>query len=181
MDAPGSNEMQKVLTDLKPVLGSALVIGGLAVIHHGYRRSTDDADILYANSDDTILKRLSDKFKLVKKAKNGWHRFEHKVTGIRLELIPEGGLTTYGFIPGPRFFGSDRGFLPLWGLLWLKLVSGRGKDEADIMELARAGMEGVLAAREKLPEEFFARFDALIARVKLEIENDPSNAPDEDE
>lgn len=173
MQTPNSDSLQRALNDLKPCLGSALVIGGLAVIHHGYERSTTDLDILYAHADGTILKRLSKSFKVVTKAKNGWHKFQHRATGVRLELIPEGGLTTYGFIPGPHFFGSDNGFLPLWGLIWLKLVSGRMKDEADIVELARVRMDEVIHGGRKLPSELRERFDALIERAKREIENDP--------
>ncbi len=173
LTTPSSNDVQKVLEDLKPILGSAIVIGGLAVIHHGYVRATDDADILYAHADVTIFKRLAEKFKVGKKAKNGWHKFEHKATKVRLELIPEGGLTTYGFIPGPHFFGSDNGFLPLWGVMWLKLVSGRAKDEADIIELAVRRLEDVKATRSKLPPEFLERFDAMIVRAKAQIASDP--------
>ena len=173
MTSPSSNDLERLLADLKPILGSAIVIGGLAVIHHGYVRATDDADILYAHADETILKRLSKKFKLVKKGKSGWHQLEHKATKVRLELIPEGGLTTYGFIPGPHFFGSDNGFLPLLGVMWLKLVSRRPKDEADIVELAVRRMKDVEATREKLPDELHEHFDALIVRAKAQIESDP--------
>ena len=173
MTAPSSNDLEKLLHDLKPVLGSALVIGGLAVIYHGYVRSTDDADILYAHADAGIFKRLSKHFKLIKKGRSGWHQFEHKATKLRLELIPEGGLTTYGFIPGPHFFGSDNGFLPLLGVMWLKLVSRRPKDEADIVELAVRRMGDVEATRAKLPGELVERFDALIALAKAQILTNP--------
>jgi|ERR1043165_8428852 hypothetical protein len=177
----GSEEIRKAVDDLKPCLGSALVAGGLAVMHHGYERYTNDVDILYAYSDSDILKRLSSKFKRVKKAKSGWHKFEHRKTGVRLELVPEGVLTTYGIIPGPHLFESDNGFLPLWGLVWLKLVSGRAKDDADITELAHRRLNDVIATRQKLPSELHERFDALIARTKREIETDPNNGPAEDE
>jgi hypothetical protein len=176
MDSIGSDAVENVLSDLKPLLGSALVIGGLAVNYHGYKRYTDDADILYAAADGTILKRLSKKFKLVKKGKSGWHGFEHKATKVRLELVPEGGLTTYGFIPGPHFFGGDNGFLPLLGLVWLKLVAGRLKDDADIAELAKRRFDDVAATREKLPTELLERFDALMARVQRELKSDPKAA-----
>ncbi|HLX64204.1 MAG TPA: hypothetical protein VKX17_23225 [Planctomycetota bacterium] len=181
MSTIGSDAIQKTVEDLKACLGSALIIGGLAVIHHGYERYTNDVDILYAHADGSILKRLSAKFKCVQKAKNGWHKLAHRKTGVRLELIPEGDLTTYGFIPGPHFFGSDNGFLPLWGLIWLKLVSRRAKDQADVVELAKIRMNDVLAARSKLPDELLDCFDELIATAKREIENDPNNGPAEAE
>jgi hypothetical protein len=95
-------------------------------------------------------------------------------------LIPEGGLTTYGFIPGPHLFSSDNGFLPLWGLVWLKLVSGRAKDDADVIELARRRFEDVAVTRQKIPSELYERFDALIARAKQEMANDPNNSEAEE-
>jgi len=180
MSTPTADDLKAALSDLKLVLGSAMVIGGLAVAHHGYARSTEDLDILYADSDSAILKRLMPKFKRVKKAKNGWHKFEHRKTKIRLELIPEGGLTTYGFIPGPHLFESDNGFLPLWGLVWLKLVSGRAKDDADVIELTRRRLNDVVSVREKLPSELHERFDALITRAKQEMANDPNNSEAEE-
>src|SRR5262249_20745987 len=107
VNTPDGERIEATLQDLRTVQGPALIIGGLAVIHYGYERSTQDVDILYSQSDGGILKRLRPHFKIVLKAKNGWHHLEHKTTGVRLELIPEGGLTTYGFIPGPATVGGD--------------------------------------------------------------------------
>ena len=154
------------------------VVGGNAVsewvsrVDPGAARYTKDVDILYAHADGTILKRLSKNFKRINRVSNGWHHLEHRKTKVRLELIPEGGLTTYGFIPGPHFFGSDDGYLPLWGLIWLKLVSGRIQDDADIAMLAKIRMADVVSARQKLSSELLERFDALIARAKLDLKNE---------
>ena len=49
----------------------------------------------------------------------------------------------------------------------------------ELLELARADMEGVEGSRKKLPDELLERFDALIVRVKREIETDPNNGPAE--
>ena len=59
--------------------------------------------------------------------------------------------------------------------MWLKLVSGRSKDETDIIELAVRRMGDVLATRAKLPAEMIERFDVLIARAKQQIASDPYN------
>jgi hypothetical protein len=171
------DEIECTLQDVRLLQGSALIIGGLAVIHHGYKRYTHDIDILYAHADGKILERLKPSFKMVLKAKNGWHHLEHRKTGVRLELIPEGGLTTYGFIPGPKLAGGDAEFISLDGLIWLKMVSGRAKDETDVIELAKVHMAAVCAARAKLPPELHERFDALIVRAKKELDNDPHRLP----
>jgi hypothetical protein len=177
IETPPGDAMEAALQDLRPFLGSAPIIGGLAVIHHGYERSTIDIDVLYARSDARILERLRPTFKLVFRAGNGWHHLEHCKTSVRLDLVPEGGLTTCGSIPGPRLVGRDGLYVALAGLIWLKIVAGRSKDDADVVELAKARMAEVAAARAKLPPELHERFDALIARAKKELEHDPHRLP----
>ncbi len=71
--------------------------------------------------------------------------------------------------------GSDNGFVSFTGLIWLKLLPDRLKDESDVVELAVRRMEDVLATRKKLPPEFHKRFDALIVKAKFQIETDPYN------
>jgi len=182
MNVPGSEALVKAMEDFRKVQGSALIAGGMAVVYHGYERSTKDVDALYATVDEAqIVKRMKPDFKIVLKAKNGWHHFTHRKTGVRLELIPEGGLTTYGFIPGPKTVGGEDGFISLHGLIWLKLVSGRAQDIADLITLAKLKLNEFIAQREKLPPELHVRFDELITQARKEIANDPNrggNEPD---
>jgi hypothetical protein len=175
VDIPTSEELELTLQDLRPVQGSALLIGGLAVIHYGYERSTGDVDILYAQSDGGILKRLRSKFKLLSKSKGGWHHLENKKTGVRLELIPEGGLTTYGFIPGPVLVGGSEGFISRYGLAWLKLVSGRSKDITDLVELAKRDMKNAEAVCKKLIPELQNKYRDVLTQARKEMKNDPHN------
>ena len=175
---PSPDDLMRTLADLRTVQGTALVIGGLAVGYHGWERVTHDIDILYADADGSILGRLKHDFKIVLKARNGWHHLEHRKTGVRLELIPEGGLTTYGFIPGPKLAGGENGFISLHGLVWLKLVSGRGKDLADVLELAKVKPVEMAAVRTRLPSDLVERFDGLLAQARRELENDPGRLPD---
>ncbi|HYG75632.1 MAG TPA: hypothetical protein VEK08_11565 [Planctomycetota bacterium] len=172
---PSSEQLQQTLADLRPVLGPALVAGGMAVIHYGYERNTQDIDILYPNCDEAdILRRLSTNFEIVHKPESGWHHLNHKKTNVRLELIPEGGLTQYGFIPGPKVVGGEDGFVSLLGLVWMKLVSGRMKDDADIVEIAKAGqMRAMRKLTKKLPPELRDRYTQLLDRAKREMDNNP--------
>jgi len=179
MKVPSSKALSETLGDFKKVQGKALLAGGIAVIHYGYERSTSDIDALYAHIDGGILKRLDADFKVVLRAENGWHHLQHRKTGVRLELIPEGGLTTYGFIPGPKLAGGKNGIVSLSGLIWMKLVSGRSKDDADVIEVAKVRMAKVEACRAKIPAELHERFDALIARAKRELAFDPSRNPNQ--
>jgi len=171
---PSPDQLLLALEELRKVQGNALLIGGLAVGHYGWERVTHDIDILYAHADGTILTRLKKYFKLEIKAKSGWHKFAHKKTGVRLELIPEGGLTTFGFIPGPKTVGGEDGFISLFGLVWLKIVSGRLQDDADLANLCRVRLAEMEKIPERLPEEHLrARLIEIIAKAKREIENDP--------
>src|SRR4029079_3414828 len=75
---PSSENLEKTLAALSPVLGPVLVAGGMAVIHFGYERNTRDIDILYPIYDEAdILRRLKKDFKIVLKAKNGWGHFQN--------------------------------------------------------------------------------------------------------
>jgi hypothetical protein len=175
MNTPSSEDLQRTLADLSPVLGSALVIGGMAIVHHGYERSTKDIDILYANRDEAdLLRRLKKSFKIVRKAQSGWHHFEHKKTKVRLELIPEGGLTNYGLIPGPKTVGGQNGFISLLGLVWLKLVSGRLQDTGDLGVLAKLHMPRMRALAEKLPVELHGRYVEILDQAQRELDSDPN-------
>ncbi len=168
-----AEDMNRTLRDLRSLQGSALVIGGIAVIEHGFVRVTEDIDLLYKNRDARILQRLAKHFNVVIEGDSGWHQLEHKETKIRVELIPEGALGQYGFLPFCDDVAGEAGYISLAGLLRLKLIAGRVKDEVDIVELYKRVPKKVDAARLQLPAEFHARFDALIERAKQEIAADP--------
>jgi hypothetical protein len=173
MKTNSSEDVDATLNDVIPALGSAVIAGGMAVIHHGYERYTKDIDVLYAAADTQILKRFESAFNIDRQAAHGgWQYLTHKKTGIKLELIPEGGLTTYGFIPGPRTVGNEQEFVSLFGLIWLKLVAGRAQDDADIVVLAKLRLADVAAVRPRLPPELLPRFDELLARAKKELTSD---------
>jgi len=175
---PDPKDLEKALTDLRKVQDEALIVGGIAVIHYGYERATKDIDILYANWDTGILERLSPFFKVTLKAESGWHHLQHKKTGVQLELVPEGGLTQYGFIPSPKTVGRGKeGVISLLGLVWLKMVSGRLQDLGDLSRLAKVRFEEMKSLEKTLPPELRARFTELLNQARKEIDNDPHAKP----
>jgi hypothetical protein len=179
LQTPSAEDIARTLEDLRKVQGPALIIGGIAVIHHGYERFTKDIDILYNEyHDPRILERLAPYFKVVLKAASGWHHLEHRKTHVRLELVPEGGLGTYGFIPSAGHVRGEGGLVSLLGLVWLKMVSGRIQDEADVAVLAKARMAEVSALGDQLPPELRERHAELVARAKRELETDPNLHPE---
>lgn len=178
VNTPGADAIERTVRDLQTVQGSALLIGGLAVAHHGFERTTEDVDILYETRDSNIVKRLRKFFTLVRKASNGWIELRHNRTNVRLELVPEGGLGQYGFIPFCSTVGQDHGFISLLGLIWLKLVAGRPKDDIDLIELLKINLSDSAKIRAQLPSELHARFDEFIGKVHATLDNDPYLHPE---
>lgn len=122
---------------------SPVVIGGLAVAVNGHPRQTADVDLLVARDDAMSLVRALEASRLFLRKK--LDRWTHIDTGVGLDLCVEGELThparTERF-PSP---GSvrllQRKPLPVVevvDLLVLKAASGRAKDEADFVSLAKA-------------------------------------------
>ncbi len=177
MDVPTPEQMQRTVADARKVCGDALIVGGIAVGYHGWKRITQDVDLLYSASDGSILQRFRKDFQIVIKAASGWHELRHRKTKVRLELIPEGGLGTYGFIPGPRTVGGQDSVISLLGLAWLKLVSGRLQDMADLAQLAKVRMDDMRAAKDRLPSELQPRFTEVLAQAQKELDYDPHHNP----
>ncbi|MCZ7648542.1 MAG: hypothetical protein M5U26_25330 [Planctomycetota bacterium] len=177
--SPGPEELEIALTDLRKVQGDALIVGGIAVIHYGYERVTKDIDLLYAHSDSKILERLKPFFKVVVKAKSGWHTLEHRKNKVCLELIPEGGLGRCGLIPGPQLAGQGHeGVVSLYGLVWLKLIASRPNDMGDLYRLAQDRLDDMRRIVTRLPDELRPEFDSILKRAEEDLKNDPHRRPD---
>jgi hypothetical protein len=65
-EVPTPAMMVETLRDVSRLQQSALVIGGVATIYHGYRRSTAAVDLLYSSSDKDAPERFRMRFKLRK-------------------------------------------------------------------------------------------------------------------
>jgi hypothetical protein len=141
--AEDSAEVDVALPATRALFASAGVpfrfAGGVAVLHHGYARTTEDIDVLV---DGPSLARLSDEhlaahgFSRLSRA-----RLRHVGSGVRVDLlisedpIPRRDGVTY---PAPATIESsprDPDFLGLAPLLELKLWGGRSQDTADIVAL----------------------------------------------
>jgi hypothetical protein len=170
--------MEQTINDARKALGDALIVGGVAVGYYGWKRVTLDVDILYAATDGKILSHLRKDFKLVIKAKSGWHELQHRKTKVRLKLIPEGGLGTNGFIPSPKTAGGNEGIISLLGLAWMKLVAGRSKDLTDLVEIGKTRLPEMKALALRLPAELQPHFSEVLAQAQKELAYDPHNNKD---
>lgn len=180
--SPASGPHGRVLRDaervLKAINAKAAIVGGLAVIHHGYQRYTRDVDIVLPADAVAEFLRIApvQGFRVGRKDKYGWHKLVHKETGMDLHLVPEGkpGKAAPSSIPGPRELGvrsGTLGFPSLPRLVELKLLAGRLKDHADIVELLKENWSDRHKIRAHLTQVhagFVTQFDRLATQAEAE-------------
>ena len=159
----------------------AVLGGGWAVWHHGFaERLTQDLDIaLPAGRIDEFLHVASvSGFTIVPRRQGRWPKLVHKETGVRVDILPEGGRpgtaskpapTT---IPPPRRMGAGGSilrFMNFTSLVELKLAAGREKDRADVVALLRANQEKIDALRQHLAmvhPPYVAALDELVQSAR---------------
>ncbi len=158
----------------------AVVGGGWAVWRHGYLgRVTQDIDIALpqARIDEFLRTATVSGFDVLAQPAGRWPKLQHRETGIDIDILPEGGRpgttnrpapTT---IPHPTAMGAAQGKLKyssLPSLIELKLAAGRLRDEADVVELARANPGSVDEVRRHLQSihpQYAARFEELLDQL----------------
>ena len=155
-----------------------LVIGGLAVNHHGYLRLTADLDVLVSKAAAAgLLRRL--------RAEPGWKRhhegFKNSVLGVSVDICVEGEKTAPGSaetFPNPGELATiDTAPLPvpaLSELIALKVMSGRARDDADVVELLKRHRPRIADVRRKAAKrlrtaEARERLGALVLRARDEL------------
>lgn len=172
---------RRLIDDLARLCAEAgvrpVVIGGLAVNHHGYMRVTADVDILVAREEAVALYRRL-------RSEPGWKRyaegFKNTELSVGLDIWVEGERTaprsTEEF-PDPAELGVvEVGPLPvptLAELLALKVMSGRARDDADVVELlkrhpSRMTALRAAASRRLRTAEARRRLAALVSRARAE-------------
>jgi hypothetical protein len=155
-----------------------LIIGGLAVNHHGYARFTADVDLLVSKEDAGPLLRQFRK-------EHGWRRhhegFKHTVLDVGVDICVEGERTSprsTETFPNPADLHSLAVFpLPvpdLSDLIALKVMSGRTRDDADVVELLKRHPRKVravqtAAAKRLQTEKARRQLRALVARAREEL------------
>lgn len=155
-----------------------LIIGGLAVNHHGYARFTADVDLLVSKADAIPLVRRF-------KQEGGWRRyregFKNTILEVSVDICVEGEPTSprsTETFPAPADLRSVAVRpLPvpaLSELIALKVMSGRARDDADVVELLkrhrrRIGPLRTAAARRLKTVEARGRLYALVARARDEL------------
>jgi hypothetical protein len=155
-----------------------LVIGGLAVNHHGYARFTADVDLLVSRAEaPSLLRRF--------RQQPGWRRhregFKNTVLDVGVDVCVEGEKTSphsAESFPAPADLRSvPVSPLPvpeLSELIALKVMSGRARDDADVVELLKRHRRRIpsvrtAAARRLKTAEARRRLAGLAARARAEL------------
>ncbi len=141
------------------------LIGGLAVNHYGYKRTTADVDFI-VHSDNTI-DLAGDPLGGVVRG-----RTMQSSEGVTVDFVfPREGEE---FLD--RAVGRATGalpVLPLEALIYMKLSAGRMRDQADVMELLKKGRVDERRVLHYLREHapFLAEeFESMIEQAKLEAD-----------
>jgi hypothetical protein len=186
-DLPG--RFGRVIQSLELVLaathGEAVLAGGWAVWRHGYLgRVTQDVDIVLAAAQIDEFLRVAEVsgFEQLPVTPGRWPKLRHKETDIQVDILPEGGRpgvqsklapTT---IPHPKRLGatgSTLRYIRLPDLIELKLAAGRGRDEADVIELLRENWDQVALIRHHLSQvhaDYVAAFEHLLERARTQVD-----------
>jgi hypothetical protein len=179
--------LRRITTRLDELGIPYAVVGGMALFFHGYRRFTEDVDLL-VNADD--LQRIHDALR----GRGYVPPFERSKqlrdaeSKVRIEFLTSGGYPGDGkpkpiAFPDPRGAAEEReGFniLRLERLVELKLASGisaphRMRDLVDVQELVRAAA---------IPKSFSEKLDPSVREKFLELwelANHPPTGPDVDD
>jgi hypothetical protein len=162
-----------------------VVVGGLAVIRHGYERTTVDHDFLVDYRD---VARLADR--LMEDA--DWERLEirqyafiYRPTNVHVDFLVSRDLMQMGL---PYYFpdldkletSGEVSGIPVIGLhdlLWLKLVAGRMQNLADVMQLCKLHLgkidpQRVLKHVQPEDAHLRERFMDILRRAPQELESE---------
>lgn len=145
----------------EPLTVELAVIGGIAVALHGYERTTSDRDLLASREDAERMAAALEQDNDWQRQDNKEFSFLHVPTNCPVEIAASGdpaaeGAISYSFpkLSELAMSGSLEGVpvVSLNDLIFLKLIAGRARDHADIMELCKLHMDNI-------------DFEAILARL----------------
>jgi hypothetical protein len=142
---PVHKTMQRLVKRLKKAGIPHVVVGGMAVFAQGYRRATNDVDVLLTQEG---FEKFCDKFvpEEYERHEGRPRRFTDKKNDVSLDVLITGRYPGSGkpgpiVYPDPADVGTiidDIRVLDLPTLIQLKLAARRHQDFADVVNLIRA-------------------------------------------
>jgi len=119
-------------------------------------------------------------FRVIAAEQGRWPKTIHSGMDTKVDILPEGerpGSKTNPAptsIPHPSTMGADEStlkYIELPALIELKIAAGRGRDEADVIELMRLNIDQSTKIRQHLTAahpNYVVKFDQLLERTKTE-------------
>jgi len=140
------------------------IVGGVAVVHHGYVRTTVDIDVLVGPSALAAIAGVATSmgFSVESRA-----RLRHQASGVRVDLLIAGDAMPRGghVYPDPattEASNSDAAVVGLAALFDLKLCAHRHQDLADIVALLKLATDAAyLEVESRVPASRRAELAAL--------------------
>jgi hypothetical protein len=136
--------MRRVVKRLEKANIPYAVVGGMAVVFQGYRRTTNDVDVLLTREGFAEFQRLFVP-KNYKPVSGRGRRFHDPVDDVTVDILITGSFPGRG-TPGPIAFPNPAEvgtviekmrFLDLDTLVKLKLAARRFQDFADVVQMIR--------------------------------------------
>jgi hypothetical protein len=164
-----------------------LLVGGVAVIMHGYRRTTDDRDVFVSYKQVSGLADHLMDHPEWERLEIRQHAFLHRPTGVTVDFLVSRDLIQWG---RPYYFPDIESVeiashlqvegVPVIGLhdlLYFKLLAGRLQDMADIMQLCKAHLkeidpQRVVGSLEKADDDLRQKFLELLRQAPIELANE---------
>ena len=142
--------MRRIAQRLDEINIAYAIVGGMALFQHGYRRYTEDVDLLVTQDSIAIIhERLEGRGYLA--PFSGSKNLRDTELGVKIEFLITGGFPGDGkpkpvSFPDPASIAIEmegRKYIPLATLIELKLASGmtsphRLKDLADVQEITKS-------------------------------------------
>src|SRR5881628_3018793 len=155
------------------------VAGGFAVIEHGYERFTNDVDLLVHAGD------LSRAMAVLRAAGFRGSRtpigakMRDEQTGVGVDLLGTAFAADERALARAARARSPLPVISVAHLILMKLESGRSKDDADVVELVKAGASPVSVGRylRRAWPELLPRFRQLVAQARAERKPRPRRPP----
>jgi hypothetical protein len=175
---PDLPEVARALSAVRALFAEAgvpyRIVGGIAVVHHGYERTTKDVDVIVSRE---YLPRLEPLLAAHGFSRPKPNRLLHGESGALIDLLFAGDpipRSSTGTFPRPEDLDAstrEPDIVALGPLLALKLESGRRQDEADIVALLKPMSDGPYW---QLEAEMPAHLRPRLAELRRDAEEERS-------
>jgi hypothetical protein len=155
------------------------VTGGFAVVEHGYERFTKDVDLLVYSADLPRAMTALQAAGLTGGRTPIGAKLRDPQTGVGVDVLGTAFDVEESALGRSARTRTALPVIPVAHLVLMKLESGRSKDDADVVELLKAGAPPGTIARylRRAWPKLLPRFRRLLARARAERTPRPRRGP----